>query len=826
MHFYTNVYQHRNLILVREFKDGEYIQKQVQYKPTFYVPTNKDSSFRSVKGQNLEPKKFNSIAQARQFREKWKDVEGFDVHGIERHPYAYIAEYFPQDIEWMMRHVRIMNLDIECECENGFPEPTEAAEEINAITFKLFGHDTKYVFGTQAWEHNDPTIKYFHCQNEKQLLKTFLEEYKKIYPDIITGWNVDQFDITYLYNRISKLFSTTIADQLSPWNITTVREWDTFNKKQQAYTLTGVEVVDYLQLYQKFTFKRRDSYKLENISQIELGKGKINYEEFGAMHLFYKKDYQKFLEYNVRDVTLVEELDDKLGLMGLMIQMAYTAKCNYLDAFRQVRYWDILIFNRLRQQNIIVPPARHGAPKKQKFMGAYVKEPQVGMHEWVVSFDLNSLYPHLIMQYNISPETFTGMTGDTTNVDMMLRKEVRTNKLFAQTPNGAKFSKRKQGFLPEILENLYDERVLWKNKMIEHQKEFESTDDPRRKQELNRKIAIAYNNQMVRKISLNSAYGAIGNEWFRYFEIGLAEAVTSSGQLAIKWVENAVNMYLNNILGTEDDYVVAIDTDSIYVRFDELVKSVQPKNPIDFLDQVANGKMQDVINTCYEELADYSSAYQNKMVMGREVIADKGIWTAKKRYILNVHDNEGVRLSKPKLKMMGIETAKSSTPQWVREKLEDALKVVMKGDEKLVHEFVDNASKEFKELDPYEIAFPRRVNNVFEYENAVSIYKKGTPMHVRASILFNHLIKQKGLDMQFEPISSGENIRFLYLKIPNPIKENVIGFINTLPREFELHNYIDYDLQFDKSFIEPLKLILEKIGWSTEPQSSLEDFFN
>ena len=825
MHFYTNVYQHRNLILVREFKDGEYIQKQVQYKPTFYVPTNKDSSFRSVKGQNLEPKKFNSIAQARQFREKWKDVEGFDVHGIERHPYAYIAEYFPQDIEWMMRHVRIMNLDIECECENGFPEPTEAAEEINAITFKMFGHDTKYVFGTQAWEHGDPTIKYFHCQNEKQLLKTFLEEYKKIYPDIITGWNVDQFDITYLYNRLSKLFSNTIADQLSPWNITTVREWDTFGKKQQAYTLTGVEVVDYLQLYQKFTFKRRDSYKLENISQIELGKGKINYEEFGAMHLFYKKDYQKFLEYNVRDVTLVEELDDKLGLMGLMIQMAYTAKCNYLDAFRQVRYWDILIFNRLRQQNIIVPPARSGAPKKQQFMGAYVKDPQVGMHEWVMSFDLNSLYPHLIMQYNISPETFTGMTSDTTNVDMMLRKEVKTNKLFAQTPNGAKFSKRKQGFLPEILENLYDERVLWKNKMIEYQKEYEKTDDPRKKQDLNRDIAIAYNNQMVRKISLNSAYGAIGNEWFRYFEIGLAEAVTSSGQLAIKWVENAVNEYLNTILDTEDDYVVAIDTDSIYVRFDELIKRVNPKNPIDFLDQVANVKIQDVINTCYEDLADYSSAYQNKMVMGREVIADKGIWTAKKRYILNVYDNEGVRLNEPKLKMMGIETAKSSTPAWVRSKLEDALKVVMKGDEKLVHEFVDNARKEFKELEPYDIAFPRRVNNLVEYENAVTVYKKGTPMHVRASLLFNNLIVQKGLDMQFEPIQSGENIRFLYLKVPNPIKENVIGFINTLPREFKLKDYVNYDLQFEKTFLDPMRFILGAINWSAEPKASLESFF-
>ena len=826
MHFYTNVYQHRNLILVREFKDGEYIQKQVQYKPTFYVPTNKDSSFRSVKGQNLEPKKFNSIAQARQFREKWKDVEGFDVHGIERHPYAYIAEYFPQDIQWMMRHVRIMNLDIECECENGFPEPTEAAEEINAISFKMFGKDTKYVFGTQAWEHNDPTIKYFHCQNEKQLLKTFLDEYKKIYPDIITGWNVDQFDITYLYNRISKLFSTTIADQLSPWNITTVREWENFNKKQQAYTLTGVEVVDYLQLYQKFTFKRRDSYKLENISQIELGKGKINYEEFGAMHLFYKKDYQKFLEYNVRDVTLVEELDDKLGLMGLLLAMSYSAKCNYLDAFRQVRYWDILIFNRLRQQNIIVPPSRSSSPKKQKFMGAYVKEPQVGMHNWVVSFDLNSLYPHLIMQYNISPETYNGITMDTVNVEKMLNKEVQIEGNFATTPNGARFSKNKQGFLPEILENLYDERVLWKKKMIEFQKEFQQTDDLKRKQELNREIAIAYNNQMVRKISLNSAYGAIGNEWFRYFELGLAEAVTSSGQLAIKWVENAVNKYLNNILGTDADYVVAIDTDSIYVRFDELVQKVNPQNPIEFLDQVADGKMQDVINNCYSELADYTNAYQNKMVMGREVIADKAIWTAKKRYIMNVHDNEGVRLNEPKLKMMGIETAKSSTPAWVRSKLEDAIKVLMKGDEKLVHDFVADARKEFKTLELSEIAFPRKVNGIYEYENAVTIYKKSTPMHVRASLMFNHLLKQKGLDMQFEPIQSGEHIKFIYLKIPNPSKENVIGFINNLPREFELHPYIDYDLQFDKSFIEPLKLILEKIGWSTEPQSSLEEFFS
>jgi len=827
MHFYTNVSRYKNLILVREFKDGKNTPRKIEYKPTLYLPTNKDSSFRSISGQNLEPKKFNSISYTRPFIHKYADVEGFDIHGFDRYEYTWVSDTFKNDIEWSMRNIKIMNLDIECECEYGFPEPTLAPEPINAITFKMFGQPTKYVFGTQEWEHGDENIQYFHCQNEVHLLKTFIEEYRKVMPDIITGWNVDTFDITYLMNRITKVIDERTANQLSPWAITSSREWETFGNKQQSYNLVGVETIDYLKLYRNFTFKNRDSYKLENISQIELGTGKIDYSEFGAMHLFYKENYQKFLEYNVRDVDLVEQLDNKLGLMGLMCQMAYTAKCNYSDTFGMVKYWDILIYNRLRQQNIMVPPKPHGN-KSSKFIGAYVKDPQVGLHEWVMSFDLNSLYPHLIMQYNISPETMhkrsqVGGYG----VDAFLNKQVEVTGSATICPNGARFNKNKQGFLPEILESLYDERVIWKNKMLEYQKEFQDTQDQSRKNELNREIAIAHNNQMVRKIALNSAYGAMGNQWFRYFDLKLAEAVTTSGQLAIKWVEKAVNQWLNGLLKTDDvDYVIAIDTDSIYVRFDEVIKKVNPPDPLQFLDDISIKHFEQVvIKDAYQELAEYTNAYKNKMQMGREIIADKGIWTAKKRYILNVLDNEGVRLKEPKLKMMGIETAKTSTPQWVRDKLEDALKVVMLGDENAIHTFVNEAREQFRKLPVGDIAFPRSVNGLVEYSNPKTIYNKSTPMHVRASLLFNHYLKENNLLNVHPSIQSGEKIRFVHLKIPNPIQENVIGFINTLPEEFDLDNYLDYDKQFDKSFIEPLKLILEKIGWSTEPQSSLEDFF-
>jgi DNA polymerase elongation subunit (family B) len=477
----------------------------------------------------------------------------------------------------------------------------------------------------------------------------------------------------------------------------------------------------------------------------------------------------------------------------------------------------------------MVPPPKKMA-QDSRIVGAYVKEPHVGQHKWVMSFDLNSLYPHLIMQYNMSPDTYQRkIFNQDISVKKLLEGEVDTSMLTTTTvtPNGALFRTDKQGFLPELLEEMYDERVLFKNKMIKKQKELETIDknDLVKRKECEYEIVKYHNNQMVRKISLNSAYGALGNQYFRYFNREIAEGITTAGQLSIKWVERTVNEFLNKILETDKDYVVAIDTDSIYVTFEDLVDRVQPKNPVDFLDTIAKEKLEPIINTSYEELASYMNAYQNKMEMGREVIADKGIWTAKKRYILNVHDSEGVRYNTPKLKMMGIETAKSSTPMWCRKKLEEGIKTLMSGTENDVHAFIESSRLEFGKLPIEEVAFPRGVSDIKKYYNAASIYNKGTPIHVRGSLLYNTYLHKYNIDKKYPIIQNGEKVKFCYMKLPNIMNENVISFVSALPKEFKLEAYVDYDLQFQKSFVEPLGVILDKIGWTTEPVSTLESFF-
>ena len=830
MHFYTNVKKYKDFILARGIKNGERYLKRLKYEPTLYIPTNKHTAHKSIHGEYLQSKKFGSPSHARHWKKQYENT-GIDIHGLDQWEYTYIAESFPSDIEFDIKNINILNIDIECECEDGFPEPTEAEERVNAITMKLFGDNKTHVIGIDNFDFktDNPDIVYHKCRHEKELLTTFMNLWDELEPDIITGWNVETFDISYLVNRIWKLFDWDTVKKLSPHELITSREWLYMGQKKMiSYNIAGVAILDYLEMYKKFTYITRETYRLDHIAEIELGKKKLDYSEFGAMHLFYRNDYQKFLEYNIRDTELVEQLDNKLQLMELVITMAYQAKCNYEDVFGSVRYWDLLIFNFLRKRNVIPPPKK--LAQDSRIVGAYVKEPQVGQHKWVMSFDLNSLYPHLIMQYNMSPDTYQRkIFNQDISVKKLLEGEVDLSMLTntTVTPNSAIFRTDKQGFLPELLEEMYDQRVLFKRKMIQAQQELENTskDNTRKRTELEYDIVKYHNNQMVRKISLNSCYGALGNQYFRYFNREIAEGITTAGQLSIKWIEKAVNDYLNKLLDTNDDYVVAIDTDSIYVVFDKLVSRVNPKNPIDFLDTVAEEKIEPMMSESYEELASYVNAYQNKMDMSREVIADKGIWTAKKRYILNVHDSEGVRYKKPKLKMMGIETAKSSTPMWCRKKLEEGLKVVMSGTESDVWEFITNARNEFERLPIEEISFPRGVQNVRKYHNAASIYKKGTPIHVRGSLLYNNFLHKYKIEKKYPVIQNGEKIKFCYMKLPNTMNENVISFVSTLPKEFELESYIDYDLQFEKSFVEPLGVIIEKIGWNTEPVSSLESFF-
>lgn len=836
MDFYTNVCRTRDKILVKGYQNNKPHMMKVAYRPNHYVLSKKgDTAFRSLDGRPLEAVNLDTMGGARKFREQYNQVDGFEIHGYDKYIYTYIAEKFQGDIEWDYNKIKIATLDIECESENGFPEPTLAEEKVNAITIKPFRHNA-HTFGIGPWNECPANVTYHECKDEAFLLEAFIKYWRKESFDVITGWNVDAFDMTYLCNRVDKLFGEGSHKKFSPWNMSDVRDYvNNYGNKVVVFNLYGINIIDYMQLYKQRTFVNQESYSLDHISHIELDKQKIDYSEYGNLHTLYKNNYSLYLEYNVKDVTLVEDLEDKLGLLELTMTMAYNAKCNYSDTFGMVKYWETIIYNFLKEQKIQTPPQKLEKTKHHSIVGAYVKEPIVGKHDWVMSFDLNSLYPHIIMQYNVSPEKM--IKGDimTLSIDKLLNQEHDLSELKKQnvtvTPNGVKFSRDRQGFLPELMEKFYEERKDWKGKMIQYQIENESCKDPARKRELSKLIKRAYNNQQVRKIALNSAYGALANQYFAFFDPNLAEGITTAGQMIIKTAENTINTFLNDTLGTKDeDYVIAMDTDSIYVSFDKMVQHIFPANTpkskiVDFLNNAGQDKILDVLTKGYVELADYTNAFQQKMVMGREIIADRGIWTAKKRYILNVLDNEGVRLAEPKLKMMGIETAKSSTPQWVRKKLTEVLKVVMNGTEEEVWDFVETARKEFRNLPVEEIASPRGCNNLAQYSDPTHIYGKGTPIHVRGALLYNHLLKKKNVHKRYENVKNSDKIHFTYLTVPNPINENVISFINVLPREFELTNYIDYDMQFDKSFIEPLKNIITLIGWNVEPVASLDSFF-
>ncbi len=417
------------------------------------------------------------------------------------------------------------------------------------------------------------------------------------------------------------------------------------------------------------------------------------------------------------------------------------------------------------------------------------------------------------------------------NVNKILKKELNLDPLkkvnLTMTANGALYH-RVKGFLPELMEKMYMDRVIYKQKMIEAKQKYEKTPTV----ELMKEIARCNNIQMAKKISLNSAYGAVGNEYFRYFRIENAEAVTLSGQVSIRWIECKVNKYLNKLLKTEDiDYVIASDTDSIYINMGPLVETVYQgrektaEKIVGFLDKICQMELEPYIESSYQELADYVNAYAQKMQMKRENIAERGIWTAKKRYILNVWDSEGVRYSEPKLKIMGLEAVKSSTPSPCRTMIKEAFKIIMTKTEEDMIEFINTSRSKFYNLPPEEISFPRTANNINKYKSVNAIYGKGTPIHIRGVLLYNYYIKNNKLDNKYPMINNGEKIKFCYLKKANPLHENVISFIQQFPKELNLSKYIDYELQFDKSFLEPLKTILQCIGWKTEKTNTLSSFF-
>jgi DNA polymerase elongation subunit (family B) len=830
MKFYTHFTRIGNNIAVRGYRNGKKFSEKIDYNPTLYMPSRTPTEFTTLEGQYVAPVQQGTLRDATDFIKQYEDVGNFKIYGSTNFPYVYINEAYQGKVDYDPALIRIANIDIEVGSENGFPEPASASEPITAITFKLHGHF--YVFGCGDFVNTRGDVTYTKCNDENNLIMRFLEMWEETSPDIVTGWNIQFFDIPYLHNRINRLMGEQTAKRLSPWRKISERTTTIHNKQQTAFELVGICILDYIELYKKFTYSQQENYRLDTIATIELGERKIDYSEFGNLHQLYRLDYQKFIEYNIHDVALVDRLEDKMKLIEMAMALAYDAKVNFTDVFTQVRMWDTLIHNHLMDKKIIVPQ-NAVSRKDEQYAGAYVKEPKPGMYEWVVSFDLNSLYPHLIMQYNVSPETIVNGKHTSISVDQLLDGHYETSQEYCMAANGHYFTRDKQGFLPEMMQTMYDDRSKYKRLMIGCQQQLEVTKDKTERYEIEKQISKYKNLQLAKKVQLNSAYGALGNQYFRFFDIRQAEAITLSGQLSIRWIEKKINHYLNKTLKTNEiDYIIASDTDSIYVNLGPLVdmvygpKSQEADKIVDFIDKACKEKFEPFIDKSYQQLADYMNAFDQKMQMKREVIADKGIWTAKKRYILNVYDSEGVRYAEPKLKMMGIEAVKSSTPMSCRDKIKAALKVVMKGDQSKFHEFNEEFRTQFKQLSFEDIAFPRGISDLDKYVSSSDAYTSGTPIHVRGAIVFNNILKKKSLTKRYQLVTSGDKIKFCYMKVPNPTQENVLSVLSVLPKEFDLEKYIDYDTQFEKAYIEPMRSIVTTINWTTEPKSTLESFFS
>lgn len=857
MTFYTSALRYKNTILHRGYdENGVRFSREEYFEPTLYNKTNRNTPFKDIHGANLMPIIFNNFWECKKYVEENQTFDN-TICGTSNYATQFLFDRYSEDFNYQLDKVHRVKIDIETTCENGFPDIEKADETISVLTISSSKTGKKYVFGLKpeafTWEYDkdnpdnifssdDPFVIYKDFSSEIEMLKTFLIFWQRLDADIITGWNIEGFDIPFLVNRITKLLGSSQAQKLSPWGRVESKTTYIMNQEKQTYKIQGVAILDYLQLYEKFIPVNRSSYKLDYICELELGKKKLSYDEYGEMHIFYKKNYAKFVKYNIIDVVRIDELDEKLKLLDLAIYLAYYSKVNFEQVYSPVAVIESLMYNHLMERNIVTPLKKISSNdlNSAKIRGGYVKEPLVGKHEWVVSFDYNSLYPSIIMQQNISPETLVEdkftyvdeakfITGEFKIPHQIIEDDE------ALCATGYHFSKNKTGFLPEIIRKLYSERKADKAKMLEYASLAQITKDPEEKKKyeiLSQTYDVIQN---VKKVLLNSMYGALANKYFLFFDNRMAESITVHGQFIIQRTALRMNEYLNKTLKTDKDRCVTCDTDSGYFCLADLVdiffdKEEQKNNPekiIDFLDNVCEQKISKILDNISQEIFQYTNAYENHLVMKRECLTSRAVWRGGKNYALVVWDQEGVRYKEPKLKDMGLETAKSSTPDFIRKALKESIMIAMTKEEEDLKKFATEFKETFMKSPIEDISFPKGVSFVDKYKDGDDgTWITGTPINSKAAIIYNHYLDKYDLSKKYDRIKDGDKMKYVLLKTPNPTHEKLIGFLTNFPKEFELDEYINKELMFEKMYTSPLESIIQHMNWSlTDTSQSIESFF-
>lgn len=827
--FYTSAIVWGNNILERGVDNhGQSFKSKKQFSPTMFVASKtKSSEYKLLDGKSVEPITPGTIKDTKEFIEKYSDVGSFNIYGQTNFQYQFLAEEYPGTVNYDSSKIRIHYIDLESESEFGFPELVGVKEKINAITVydSIVGNPISFCWNDfEAAKVESEVVK---CASEADMFRRYIQWHSSKYPDVLTGWYSNGFDIPYMCRRIEKVLGEEELKKMSPWG--TVNNTSRKFKGSLKYetTIIGIACIDYLDLYKKFILSPRENYKLDTIAEIELGRKKLDYSEFKTFKDFYTGNFTKFLNYNIVDTVLVYELEQKLKIMEVLFTVAYMAKVNFEDVFSPIRTWENIIYNYLRDKNIVIPES--SIRPRADFEGGFVKEITAGLYHWIASFDLQSSYPHQIMQYSISPENLIDERMDVSLMDLVDKKvdlSALKERNITMTANGQMF-KRGGGLFPELIQSMYNQRSDAKKEMKKYKAMLEEDKD---NEEYKNKISSFNNLQHALKILMNSLYGAWASVYFRYYDSRIAEGITLSSQLAIHWMNRKFNEFFNKKLGTQNiDYVKYNDTDSIYLTLEAVVEKIAPNKStvgkINAMDKFCQEILSPYIEKCFVEMAEYMNATEQKMAMGRDTLTEKAIFCSKKKYILLEHDSEGVRYSEPKKKVVGLQMIQSSTPKVMKEKLVKALDIIIDGDEVALQKYVLEVEREFRQYSIEEVSSPSGIDGMIKYADDKKIYQSGVPFHVRGALMHNHLVKQFDLDKHVAMLRDGDKIRYTYLLLPNPSHENVISFTDSLPEEFGLHRYIDWETQFSKVFLGPLKTILNAIKWTPYMENDLGDLF-
>ena len=835
MRFYTNVINRGKNIYVRGWAEGKRWAEVIPYKPSLYVEAKKTLTpgkwIDMFQEKSLAQVNFDDVYEARDFIKQYDGLNDFHIYGSTDWVGQYIYDAFPNEIHSDLNRINVLFMDIEVDSKGGFASINSAENEVISVT--LCSKGKYYVLGLVDFKvPAGKNVQYHKCKNERELLAIFLQVWEKADPDVVTGWNTNGYDLPYLINRISRVFGEEECKKLSPWRKMPVLK-DAIGKAGRKIVkpyIDGIACLDYFDLYTngKFVQSQREEYTLDYISRYELGAEKTDYSQYGSLAKLYEQNPQLFIEYNIHDVELVVALDAKLKFLELVYSMAYDAKVNYQDTLGSVFIWENIIRNHQMSKGVIIPLKKDVGEKSQTIVGAYVKNPNPGMYHWVVTFDASSLYPSLIRQLNISPETLQGIkySVDMANLEGVgwdKAQSIAKEKDWTIASNGAAFDKIKSGCLPELMHAYYQKKNDASKLQIESEKELQLKPDDK---ELEAKIRNLKSKIFATKVLLNSCFGATSNPYFQFYDDRIAEAITASGQTLIQTAAKRVNEAFCKIMKTNRDYIIASDTDSIIVDCSTIVEaakwngSLNPNASIEettkFLNRLCEAKLNPLLDEIMDELVNKTNAREKAVFMVREAICDTVVWVAAKNYMMRIWNNKGVTYKNPKYKIMGLEAVRSTTPTACRKALKHSIELILDENQQGLISYIDDFKNEFEKAEYTDIS------------KNISV-KFGSPtvtQQIRAATVYNNAIKERHLENFYSLISHGSKIRLLHLKRPNPLDSDIIGFPEgRLPKEFGVDAYIDKDAMIEKTFMVPLEKMVKAAGMSIKQEDSLTAFF-